>query len=239
MHAYETVRSYASRHLRDCSILRKQTRLQDCPILCKQTCLQDCPILCKQTCLHKCSNCLLLPLCLNHAKTTRKTTVRESAMMSRHTTYWKVHEPPTGASRALKVTPFKFLLKRMVNHDDFLVRSQFFESVKALSLVFSLSTSIAAESNLTLAPDFALVFVLAATYVFTHQLLAFRTRQMVLSARPSGRVPRVAQPSHPIQHLDQHLTIKHPIQHPIQHLHTHRRLLLSKWARMGRTSTLR
>ena len=36
------------------------------------------------------------------------------AMVSRHTTYWKVHEPPTGVSRHSS-----FLLKRMVNHDDF------------------------------------------------------------------------------------------------------------------------
>ena len=58
-----------------------------------------------------------------------KATGRESAMVSRHTTYRKVHEPRTGASRALEVTPFKFLLKRMVNHDDFVGQKPVFESV--------------------------------------------------------------------------------------------------------------
>ena len=36
---------------------------------------------------------------------------RESAMVSRHTMHRKVHEPLTGVSRALEVTPFLFALK--------------------------------------------------------------------------------------------------------------------------------
>ena len=69
-------------------------------------------------------------------------TGRESAMVSRHTTYRKVHEPPTGASRALEVTPFKFLLKRMVNHDDFEGQKPVCESVKACGLCACGSSSV-------------------------------------------------------------------------------------------------
>ena len=71
-----------------------------------------------------------------------KATGRESAMVSRHTTYRKVHEPPTGASRALEVTPFKFLLKRMVNHDDFEGQKPVCESVEACGLCACGSSSV-------------------------------------------------------------------------------------------------
>ena len=71
-----------------------------------------------------------------------KATGRESAMVSRHTTYRKVHEPPTGASRALEVTPFKFLLKRMVNHDDFVGQKPVFESVNTCGLCACGSSSV-------------------------------------------------------------------------------------------------
>ena len=57
---------------------------------------------------------------------------RESAMLSRHTTHRKVHEPPTGVSRALEVTPFKFLLKRMVKQDFLAGRKPLGESERAL-----------------------------------------------------------------------------------------------------------
>ena len=56
---------------------------------------------------------------------------RESAMLSRHTTHRKVHEPPTGVSRALEVTPFKFLLKRMVKQDFLAGRKPLGESERA------------------------------------------------------------------------------------------------------------
>ena len=56
---------------------------------------------------------------------------RESAMVSRHTTHRKVHEPPTGVSRALEVTPFKFLLKRMVKQDVLAGRKPLGESERA------------------------------------------------------------------------------------------------------------
>ena len=60
---------------------------------------------------------------------------RESAMVlrmvSRHTTHRKVHEPPTGVSRALEVTPFKFLLKRMVKQDVLAGRKPSGESERA------------------------------------------------------------------------------------------------------------
>ena len=71
-----------------------------------------------------------------------KATGRESAMVSRRTTYRKVHEPPTGASRALEVTPFKFLLKRMVNHDDFEGQKPVCESVEACGLCACGSSSV-------------------------------------------------------------------------------------------------
>ena len=63
-------------------------------------------------------------------------------MVSRRTTHRKVHEPPTGASRALEVTPFKFLLKRMVNHDDFEGQKPVCESVKACGLCACGSSSV-------------------------------------------------------------------------------------------------
>ena len=56
---------------------------------------------------------------------------RESAMVSRHTTHRKVHEPPTGVSRALEVTPFKFLLKRMVKQDVLASRKPLGKSERA------------------------------------------------------------------------------------------------------------
>ena len=52
-------------------------------------------------------------------------------MLSRHTTHRKVHEPPTGVSRALEVTPFKFLLKRMVKQDFLAGRKPLGESERA------------------------------------------------------------------------------------------------------------
>ena len=56
---------------------------------------------------------------------------RESAMVSCHTTHRKVHEPPTGVSRALEVTPVKFLLKRMVKQDVLAGRKPLGESERA------------------------------------------------------------------------------------------------------------
>ena len=60
-----------------------------------------------------------------------KASGQESAMVSRHTMYRKVHEPPTGASRALEVTPFRFLRKRMVKHDVLVCQKPVNESIEA------------------------------------------------------------------------------------------------------------
>ena len=73
-----------------------------------------------------------------------KATGQESAVVSRHTTYRKVHEPPTGAStnRALEITPFKFLLKRMVKHDAVLCWKPVGESGEACRMCACGSSSV-------------------------------------------------------------------------------------------------
>ena len=63
-------------------------------------------------------------------------------MVSRHTTYRKLHEPPTSASRALEVTPVKFLLKRMVTHDDFCSQKPVVESREACGCCACGSSSV-------------------------------------------------------------------------------------------------